>query len=301
MKKRILLSLFILLPWLSQAQYNRCGILIPSQTSINKVKDRQSSVNSFVSIDEAANYIKRIVAQVPDWEQNFVLQEKNGINNAYAHIYNGRRFITYDNWFVEALDYQTGTKWASVSVLAHEVGHHYFDHVLDRQGSTHAKELEADYFSGYVLAKMGASLAQAKAAMTKLANPYGSHSHPPRNQRLAAIEKGYITVKPSSNNKRRSSAYSGNFYTQQQDVSYVNVQPKSDKLVQATWFFSNGQKVSESLYYSRTTHSGAKVYYNNYMQNTRRVELYFFRDGRVREKDIDLRKRTYTWYNFSRR
>lgn len=298
MKKQVLLSLFVLLPWLAQAQYNRCGMLIPSQQSINKVKERQSSVNSFVSIDEAANYIRRIVDQIPDWEQNFVLQEKNGINNAYAHIQNDKRFITYDNWFVEALDYQTGTKWASVSVLAHEVGHHYFDHVLDRRGSTHEKELEADYFSGYVLAKMGASLTQAKAAMSKLANPYGSHSHPPRNQRLAAIAKGYITVKPR--NKKRSSSYSGNFYTQQKDVSYVNIQPKSERLVQATWIFSSGQKVSENLYYLRTTTSGAKVYYSNYMQNTRRVELYFFRDGRVREKDLDLRKRTYTWYNFSR-
>jgi hypothetical protein len=297
MKKQVLLSLFILLPWLGQAQYNRCGMLIPSQQSINKVKERQSSVNSFVSIDEAANYIRRIVDQIPDWEQNFVLQEKNGINNAYAHVQNGKRFITYDNWFVEALDYQTGTKWASISVLAHEVGHHYFDHVLDRRGSTHEKELEADYFSGYVLAKMGASLAQAKAAMSKLANPYGSHSHPPRNQRLTAIEKGYTTVKPR--NKKKSNVYSGNFYTQQKDVSYVNVQPRSERLVQATWVFNSGQKVSENLYYLRTTGS-AKVYYSNYMQNTRRVELYFFKDGRVREKDIDLRKRTYTWYNFSR-
>ncbi|WP_157558540.1 M48 family metalloprotease [Microscilla marina] len=296
MKKQILLSLLILMPWLSQAQYNHCGILIPSQKSINKVKDKPSSINSFISIDEAANYIKRIVKQVPDWQQNFVLQERNGINNAYAHIQNGKRFITYDNLFVEALDYQTGTKWASVSVLAHEVGHHYFDHVLDREGSTHSKELEADYFSGYVLAKMGASIAQAKAAMAKLANPYGSHSHPPRNQRLTAIEKGYNTVKP----RKKSNPYSGNFYTQQNDVRYVNVQPRSNKLVQATWFFNNGQKVSENLHYSRTTSRGARVYYNNYMQNTRRVELYFFRDGRIREKDIDLKKRRYAWYNFSR-
>lgn len=293
--KKILFIALLVLPLLSQAQYNDCGLRVLSRRSLDKVKQKYSTMHSFRSVDEAANYIARIVEKVPDWQQNFVVQERNGINNAYAHIKNGRRYITYDNVFVEALDYETGTKWASVSVLAHEVGHHYHNHVFDRTGSTPSKELEADYFSGYVLAKMGANLNQAKAAMAKLANPYGSHSHPPRAQRLTAIEKGWRDAKP----RKKEAMFSGNFYTQQQDVKYVHIQQKSRSKITATWYFSNGSNVSENLRYSRTT-ARTNVYFSNYMRNTRRVELYFFQDGRVREKDIDLRKRTYTWYNFSR-
>lgn len=295
MKKHILL-LLLLVPWFAQAQYNRCGIRIPSKSAIDKVKDKYSSTHSFRSIDEAANYIKRIVEVVPDWQQNFVVEEKNGINNAFAHIKNSRRYITYDNVFVEALDYEAGTKWASISVLAHEVGHHYFDHVFDRRGSTPSKEIEADYFSGYVLAKMGASLPQAKAAMSKLANPYGSSTHPPRAQRLSSIAKGWQDAKP----RKKSSTLSGNFYTQQKDVSYVKIQQKTSRKIQVTWHFNNGEKVNVNLNYSRTTSAGAKIYYSNYQQNTRRVELYFFNDGRVREKDIDLKTRRYEWHNFSK-
>lgn len=288
--------LLMVLPWLAQAQYNRCGIKLPSKNVLDQIKAKHSSrMHSFRSVDEAANYIARIVDKVPDWQQNFVVQERNGINNAYAHISGGRRMITYDNIFVESLDYQTGTKWASISVLAHEVGHHYYDHVLDRRGSTPPKEIEADYFSGYVLAKMGASLSQAKAAMAKLANPYGSSTHPPRSQRLAAIEKGWRDAKPRS----KSTMVSGNFYSQQQDIKYVNVQQRSANAVVATWVFDNGQKSSATLQYKRNAY-GARVFAANYMQNTRRVELYFFKDGRIRERDIDLKTRKSLWYNFSK-
>ncbi|OJJ18512.1 hypothetical protein BKI52_23145 [marine bacterium AO1-C] len=297
MKKNIILLSLIMLPWLAQAQYNRCGIKLPSKNVLEKLKHQHSNrMHSFRSVDEAANYISRIVDEVPDWEQNFVVQERNGINNAYAHISGGRRMITYDNIFVESLDFQAGTKWASISVLAHEVGHHYYDHVLDRRGSTPPKEIEADYFSGYVLAKMGASLSQAKAAMAKLASPYGSSTHPPRNQRLAAIEKGWRDAKP----RKKSTMISGNYYSQQQDIDYVNIQQRSTNAVVATWVFNGGQKSSANLQYKRNAYNGAKVYAANYMDNTRRVELYFFKDGRIRERDIDLKTRKSHWYNFSK-
>lgn len=52
------------------------------------------------------------------------------------------------------LDGYAGTKWPSLSVLAHEMGHHYRNHTIDRRGSTPPKEIEADYFSGYVMAKL---------------------------------------------------------------------------------------------------------------------------------------------------
>ncbi len=70
------------------------------------------------------------------------MREQNGIQNAYATIINRARWIVYDNDFLENLDAYTATKWASISVLAHEMGHHYYNHVVSSSGSTPPKEIE---------------------------------------------------------------------------------------------------------------------------------------------------------------
>jgi hypothetical protein len=134
-----------------------------------------------------------------NWKENFTIQEQNGINNAYATIIRNKRYIIYDNDFLENLDSYAATKWASISVLAHEMGHHYRDHVVDRGGSTPPKEIEADYFSGYVMAKLGANLAEAKAAMERIATPRASSTHPARADRLNAITNGWNYAQGLSN------------------------------------------------------------------------------------------------------
>src|SRR5690606_36517304 len=73
----------------------------------------------------------------------------------------------------------------------HENGHHLNGHTLSSRGSNHADELEADEFSGFVLRKMGASLAGAQAAMRVLAEKQASATHPARADRLAHISKGW--------------------------------------------------------------------------------------------------------------
>ncbi len=159
---------------------NQCGIIVPPQ----------SARSDFSSVYEAKSYVNTMLDSI-NWKQNFTLREQNNINNAYATIINNRRYIVYDNNFLENLDDYAGTKWASISVLAHEMGHHYRNHVIDSRGSTPPKELEADYFSGYVMEKLGATLEEAKAAMNKIASPQASSTHPAKADRLAAIERGW--------------------------------------------------------------------------------------------------------------
>jgi len=106
----------------------------------------------------------------------------------------------YDNIFLENLDGYAGTKWASISVLAHEMGHHYRNHVVDRGGSTPPKEIEADYFSGYAMAKLGATANEAVAGMEKIASPRASASHPAKADRLKAILQGWNYAKGISGN-----------------------------------------------------------------------------------------------------
>ena len=84
-------------------------------------------------------------------------------------------------------------KWAPFSVLAHEVGHHYHGDATFYGKFTHpwTKELRADFISGYVLAKMGATLEESTRALRSTFNLLGSHTHPDTPKRLEALSAGW--------------------------------------------------------------------------------------------------------------
>lgn len=180
MKYRLLFVGLFLYLYGGAQRINQCGIIIPPK----------STKSTFSSVYEARDFLKTMLDTIR-WQENFTVQEQNGINNAYATIVRNKRYIIYDNDFLENLDNYAGTKWASISVLAHEMGHHYKNHLVDQGGSTPPKEIEADYFSGYVMAKMGASLYEAKAAMEKIAATRGSNTHPAKADRLRSIGNGW--------------------------------------------------------------------------------------------------------------
>jgi hypothetical protein len=78
--------------------------------------------SSYTSLDEAGQIAKEIV-KTAGLPANFALMEAN-VENALAVVTNGKRYILYNPRFMVALTHATGTKWAAVSVLAHEIGHH---------------------------------------------------------------------------------------------------------------------------------------------------------------------------------
>ena len=137
----------------------------------------------------ARDIIKEII-DVVGLKPRFEVREAE-VDNAAAVIYNGQRYILYNRQFVAAVNNAVKTDWAAVSILAHEIGHHLNGHTLSRSGSNPQDELEADEFSGFVLRKMGASLADAQAAMRLLSDERGSYTHPGRSARLASISKGW--------------------------------------------------------------------------------------------------------------
>lgn len=164
-----------------------CGYKIPPR----------SLKTSFQSVYEAKEVVNSML-NVIDWKENFNLREQNGIQNAYATISRGQRFIVYDNNFLEDIDAYAKTKWASISILAHEMGHHYYNHVVSGQGSNVPSEIEADAFSGYILQKEGASLEYALAAMMAIGTDRASSTHPAKSDRLAAITRGWNAAKANT-------------------------------------------------------------------------------------------------------
>ena len=197
LKNTILLSLSLLLLINAQAQkITGCGYKVPPRSLTTK----------FQSVYEAKEVVNSMLDNI-QWKENFNLREQNGIQNAYATISRGQRFIVYDNNFLEDIDEYAKTKWASVSIMAHEMGHHFYNHVVSNQGSTVPSEIEADAFSGYMLQKKGATLMQALAAMNAIGTDKQTQTHPAKNDRLNAITRGYNVAKA---NLAASSANSGN-------------------------------------------------------------------------------------------
>jgi hypothetical protein len=143
----------------------------------------------FASVSDAAEVAKQIV-EASGKKANFAIAVAN-VQNAVAVLQQGKRYILYNPNFMKAITKVTGTQWAAVSVLAHEIGHHLYAKQVPGSLPKLATELEADEFSGFVLEKMGASLSEAQAAMSYLGSSRASRTHPARADRIASIAKGW--------------------------------------------------------------------------------------------------------------
>ena len=111
---------------------------------------------------------------------------------AYATIRQGEtgqyRAIVYDRAFLHWDSRVIG--WYEVTILAHEVGHLLAGHVLRQHEPVHDKELEADYFAGFIVARLGGSKTQATRAASLMPRRT-THSHPAHYLRIGAIEAGW--------------------------------------------------------------------------------------------------------------
>lgn len=123
-------------------------------------------------------------------QPNFDVVEGN-VPNAAAEVAGTRRRVIFNPGFLAQLQQVTGTPWGAYSVMAHEIGHHLQGHTIVPGGSRPGLELQADEFSGFILARMGASLDEARVAMDRLGSPTGSATHPDRASRLQAIGSGF--------------------------------------------------------------------------------------------------------------
>ena len=149
----------------------------------------------FRSLGAAERAADRIMEEA-GLRADFEIVVEPGSDNAAAGIaypcgrLPGCRVIVYDPEFLRDIERQTD-EWGPISIMAHEVAHHLQGHTVFGEGSIPPNELDADFFSGFILQKMGASLESAQAAMRLIASPRGSSSHPPRRERLEYIARGW--------------------------------------------------------------------------------------------------------------
>ena len=149
----------------------------------------------FRSLGAAEDAAARIM-EASGLRADFEIRVKEGSDNAVAGIAlscgNLRmcRVIEYDPEFLRYIERNTD-RWGPISVMAHEVAHHLQGHTVFGEGSTPPNELDADFYSGFILQQLGASLESAQATMRLIGDPIGSSSHPPQRERLQAIAMGW--------------------------------------------------------------------------------------------------------------
>jgi hypothetical protein len=168
-----------------------------SDTTSSETPSREGTRNRAVDPDdvelnqpsEAALEIVEQILSYTGLPQSFDLYSAN-IYNAAALMANGKRVILYDPQLIADIENITDHDWPAVSILAHEIGHHLAGHTL-AEVYNRAYELEADYFSGFILQKMGATLTESQAVMNLLRDHANMTDHPPQAERLAAIERGW--------------------------------------------------------------------------------------------------------------
>ena len=140
------------------------------------------------------DYIESVIAEVYSMlglQNRIVVTQQAEFGNMAMTVDNDdNRVLAYDPSFLTELVHETGTAWAVVSALAHEVGHVLAGHSTVATGSLSQQELEADEFSGFIMCDLSASLQESQAAMRALGD-IADPRWPALGERLAAIERGW--------------------------------------------------------------------------------------------------------------
>ena len=141
---------------------------------------------------DARAVVQRIVSAIGIPMTSFEVRASPDVYNAEATTENGGRdrLILYNPAWMDGLKSSIATNWSDWVVLAHEVGHHVAFH-MDPTFPNHEAELQADYFAGFILEKLGAPLPEVQLAMAMVSTDQETVSHPAKFKRVAEVRKGW--------------------------------------------------------------------------------------------------------------
>lgn len=162
----------------------------------------------FSDSNEAKKYLDEICSAA-GIKSNFIMVQCNSINTCLAVEKDGDPYILYDNSFLNKLkpsiaygfteksinSNSNNKDWASLTILAHEIGHHinqHFSKTIRSVSSLKDLELQADEYAGHIISKLGGSLQQGeKVYNSEVVSVNATLSHPSRADRIKAFQEGY--------------------------------------------------------------------------------------------------------------
>ncbi len=161
---------------------------------------------------QSSNYlssedVNNLVTQMLDKyhiKNRYIIKACPQVDNCQAVLYKGKPYILYNPEFlnkVKRLNFSGASlpgaddkDWETLTILAHELGHHINNHLLNPLPDAKQRdmELEADETAGFIIYLMGGTLNQAQLAYySPNVSEAGDYEHPPRKQRLEAIANGW--------------------------------------------------------------------------------------------------------------
>ncbi len=171
---------------------------------VDKKVELASIPDDFGSLTDVQVKIQQLKAY---FEEKVDFQTKvTKVRTAAAVTSGADKYILYNEAFYYDLMKKAGTEWGPLGVFAHEIAHHVESHLLPKnyreegtggrrnRGQVLIQELEADWFSGRILAKMGATLSDATGAVRNVLPAAATATHPARNARMAIIENGWKSI-----------------------------------------------------------------------------------------------------------
>ncbi len=172
---------------LAEDQQVVCTVEGCKEITLQKPRFSESSAFSVQQVWGVVDSILAVSGLLP----NFEVLETTEVDNAAAVIFEEQRYLAFNPDWLSQYEADPNAHWQLYGVIAHEVGHHLQGHTIIEGGSRPPTELEADEYAGFVLAALGANLTQAQSLWETLP-AQGSATHPPRHQRLAAVERGWL-------------------------------------------------------------------------------------------------------------
>jgi hypothetical protein len=101
-------------------------------------------------------------------------------------------FVLYNHDSIVDFNIKAKTRYGLISILAHEVGHHSFNHFLKSPGSSvKIQELQADFFAGWIMASLNVPTEEIGKGISRVARANVSPDYPKLKERLAAVKLGY--------------------------------------------------------------------------------------------------------------
>jgi hypothetical protein len=145
---------------------------------------RTAQQNDRSGVPQVVRRIRDRLSITPSFE---ILIAQNE-HNAFATVAGGRKILVVDVDFLESVNRIAGTEWAAIQIISHEVGHHISGFLSDR----HKSELNADYWSGQTLQRLGAAESASTAAILTVGSEVDTPTHPNKYKRADVIRRGWI-------------------------------------------------------------------------------------------------------------
>ena len=223
MKRYILCVLVLLYTINTQAQTKRMSL--DKYCSIDAFSLDEKFIYPLEPSSEARAILDTILQEVPIAKRTINLYAAD-VEMAIALVNNSKRYIIYDEFFVEKAKRATKDKWIVYFVFAHELAHHLNAHGLDSTENRPGTELEADKFAAATLAKLGANLDQTLAA-AQFFTEKDTDTHPRKKTREGQILIGWKEGKDQLDKRMRKRKIVG------------RVEPNSQRLASAACMYDH--------------------------------------------------------------